>query len=1062
MTPARGTGRAAPAAAVAGLVAVLCALLLPFAPVSVNEPTVRWPVDPSRPESTLLTLTAYRPLALDLRFSCDVARQAGAEGSGVVVSTALPGSPEAGVTGLLVTAADGRVAVRALDRVLVDEPLPTGPCAYRVTGRSAGRPTDVRPSGPGGGARAPGAFAGPGDAELVVTRDGRELARAADDQLPDVDVLVTSVTTLPPDAAGDLAVRLRVDDEFTSSPTPLKNVLTAVLVLALLAAAGLLVAADRTSPEATPRRSRRPRWPGRPRVVDLAVPAVLAVWTFVAPATDDDGYFATQARNAVLSGEVGNYYQFYDQSFVPFTWVSQGLGAWQQLAGFGPVPQRVPALVLGVLTWLVLRRVAAPAFEQPAGPAAPGEPDGPVGRWRARAGPVVLGVVFLAWWVPYDMGVRPEAVVALCGVAAMHAVLVTGRDHRLAPAWVACALAGVGFTAHTTGVTMVAPLLAGLPALWPVLRVPGARVATAGRVVAVASGAMIAPLLGFADGALRDFRRGQALFLSVLEQDGWTAEFERYAYLLDEGAMGNFAKRAAVLACLVALAWYAVLAVAARARHRPLPAPLTLAATTTALSFVALAATPSKWTHHFGALAGVGPAFLGVLLVTAVPLTRRVLDGARPPGGVVAAAAGSVVAAIALAWHGPNSWPYAWLDGVRTPHQPPSIRNVGLDSPLLWALAVGLVALVLAWRSRGSGVDAARRHALWALPIVVVVSLAATTAYTVGSFGVAAVRGVPPGSMWARTTADPLGSGCGATSTIRVLDPFTARPLAPAGLPAPSPPAGFVPDAGYYANNRPQGSVTAGWGSLAGDDAGPAGQDTAEQSTGEMSTGWYALPDAPGDGSTVIVTAAGTLAAGNELVAEYGRRTGASPAPTGEQALADTLRSPSWRTLTLAPPPGSDVVRLHAVDRTGDLHGWLAFTAPALARPVDLRTHLRDGFGADAPVALGWHLAFAHPCLRPPAVVDGITEPPVAAILRVDGPRAALDDIAWQPARGGVFGQVARSRSVLALATVGPVDPDVRVYVFGTPLARDAYTLTTEQRTVPGARVAISAPPAPR
>ncbi|MGH3475785.1 MAG: arabinosyltransferase domain-containing protein, partial [Nocardioidaceae bacterium] len=344
-------------AGLAGLVAVVGALLMPFAPVSVNEPMVSWPRDPARPESTLLSLTAYRPLALDVRFSCDVARLAQA-GSGVVVSTALPESPQAGSTAMIINATGDRVQVRALNRFLLDEPLPAGPCEYRITGRSAGLPSYVRPLDP---ADPPDldAFAGLDNAELVISRDGRALVRTPAEQLPDVDVLASSLTGLPADLAGDLAVELRVDDEFTSSPTPLKSALTAVLVLALLATVVLLVWIDRSAA-----RVPRPRRPGWPRVVDLAVPAVLVYWMFVAPATDDDGYFAAQARNATISGEVGNYYQFYDQSFTPFTWPYQALGWWQQLVGDAPVAQRIPAVVCGLLTWLVLRRFAVAAMAE--------------------------------------------------------------------------------------------------------------------------------------------------------------------------------------------------------------------------------------------------------------------------------------------------------------------------------------------------------------------------------------------------------------------------------------------------------------------------------------------------------------------------------------------------------------------------------------------------------------------------------------------------------------------------------------------------------------------------
>ncbi|MDQ4033226.1 MAG: hypothetical protein M3332_13580, partial [Actinomycetota bacterium] len=175
--PRRVTVMLAGLAGLAGLVAVVSALLMPFAPVLVNEPTVSWPRDPARPESTLLSITAYRPLALDVRFSCDVARIAQASGSGVVVSTALPESPQASSTAMTVIASGDRVQVRALDRLLLDQPLPAGPCEYRITGSSAGLPSYVRPSlGPVDPASAPDldAFAGPDNAELMISRDGRD------------------------------------------------------------------------------------------------------------------------------------------------------------------------------------------------------------------------------------------------------------------------------------------------------------------------------------------------------------------------------------------------------------------------------------------------------------------------------------------------------------------------------------------------------------------------------------------------------------------------------------------------------------------------------------------------------------------------------------------------------------------------------------------------------------------------------------------------------------------------------------------------------------------------
>ena len=127
----------------------------------------------------------------------------------------------------------------------------------------------------------------------------------------------------------------------------------------LLATAVLLGRVDRGT-----ERPPRPRRFGRPRIVDAVVPVVIGFWTLVAPATDDDGYYAAMARNARISGEVGNYYQLYDQNFTPFTWFYYVLGWWQGVVGDAPVLQRLLAVAFGLLTWVLLRRFAADAMAE--------------------------------------------------------------------------------------------------------------------------------------------------------------------------------------------------------------------------------------------------------------------------------------------------------------------------------------------------------------------------------------------------------------------------------------------------------------------------------------------------------------------------------------------------------------------------------------------------------------------------------------------------------------------------------------------------------------------------
>ena len=320
------------------------------------------------------------------------------------------------------------------------------------------------------------------------------------------------------------------------------------------------------------------------------------------------------------------------------------------------------------------------------------------------------------------------------------------------------------------------------------------------------------------------------------------------------------------------------------------------------------------------------------------------------PFGLVAAAAGSYVLAIALSWHGPNQWPYAWLDGVRRPEFPPAIKRVLLDSPLLWLLVLAVVVVALTVPTRMVGTRDPRLNVLRAVPILAVIALVGTSVYTVFTFGLAAVQGVPRSSLWAQSLADPTASRCAAAAGTEVLDPFTAVPLTEApGLPAPPPATGFVNNGGFYAGNRPQG--VAGdrvWGSLVARDGA-----SADSTQGRLTTSWYGLPDR--SAGTVTVIAAGSLSDGVGLTAEYGRRSGDAVEPAGTEDLTDAAHDPSWRTLTLEPPAGADLVRLVGVDESGTINGWLALSAPVVARPEPLA----DFLPRPAPVALGWPLAFA-------------------------------------------------------------------------------------------------------
>ncbi len=1020
--PDRSRRRSTLLALVLALVAVCGAVLLPFAPVQMSVPTVTWPQDPTQPRSTMLELTSQRPLALDVRFGCAAVRAAADTPEGVVVSTLLPSHPSAATAGLSVTAREDRLLVLLRGRELLDVPVPTEDCEYRLAG----------------------------DAEaLTLTRDGAPLITATPTPttvataigsgdgevlLPDVDVLATSTTTLPDDAG--LGVTLTVDDQLESTPSGPKLVL---VVLVLLAAAGSLAALGwgdrrrRATAAATdgeePVRLRSGR--GLPRVLtvllDVGVVATAVLWLFLAQTSDDDGYYAAMARNADDAGFVGNYFQLLNQSFVPFTWSYRVLGWWQQL-GDAPVLLRVPSLVAGLVTWLLLRRLITRPGVLPAGLAA--------SRWGPPAVQLLLAAAFLAWWLPYGIGVRPEAVVGVLALATLVGVLAALRTGRLLPLGLAVLAAGMAATCHPTGFVALGPLLVALPRLVRLVADGASRLQVATRTALLLAPGGIAAVAAFADGTLHDFLRGQEIFLSVQQQNSAYDEIQRYNYLLGEIPMGSYARRAAVLTGLVALLWALVALVVARVQGVRLPVPLVLSAQALGAGFGLLVFTPSKWTHHFGALSGLGPAFLAVFLAT-VPWLVRTLARDRPlPTVVPVLAVGSVVVTTAMAMHGPNSWPYTWLPGMPQAGQLPSLGPVALDSPLTWTV-VAVAVLAVARRRRRGG-------PWWAgtPPVLVVVSLLTSVAYLLGTTGLAALRTLDTWSPGAAALTDPLAADCGAAAAVDVLDVSAARPLE-ADPSAPATGEGdFAPGAGWWAPSPPPAGVGQVWGSL----IAPGGEDT----TGDQSSPWYPLPEVP-DGESLVVLGAGQLAGGNALLAEYARPgsdPGAQPEVVDVQDLADGVDDARWRTLVLdaaGREDGAQLVRLVARDRSGGPGGWLAFTAPSLVPQVPLTSYLPD----DAPVAVAWQVAFQFPCQRQPGVSSGITEPVTHGVLwRYTPDGDGLADNTWLVSRGGLYAPVQRTSAVTELGVVLPATPEVRaiqVFDFDVPYVTDGYDLVRDR-----------------
>lgn len=980
--------------ALSGLVAIVCAVLLPLLPVSVDRPVVSWPQVPGAPESTTLALTAQRPLELDVRFGCADVQAAAATPDPVVVATVRPDFPDAQRAGLVAAVRGDRLVVTTRGETLADGPASR--CDVAIHGDLSG---------------------------IAMTADGAEVGRLPGASLPDVDALVSSLSSAP-----GLQVRVVPDDEFATSPTPLKVVVLVVLVLAVIGALGGLGLLDRRSdgPRKGPRRNRP-----RPAVVDAVVPLVMIVWLFIAPTTDDDGYYSAMAANVPHSGFVGNYYQLYDQSFTPYTWIYYALSWWQGVAGTSPVVLRLPALALGLLTWVLVR-----AFTRPltTGPGVP------------RVLLVGLAVAFLGWWLPYDMGVRPEAVVAAGVMASALALALAVERDRVLPMGLAVLAASVGFTAGTTGFVALAPLLAAAPACWRVLRDRGPRVALVGLAGVVAVGGVVA-LLAFADGSLRDFARAQQIFRGLQYPETWSTEIVRWNYLLSDTApMGNYAKRLPVLLTLLALV--GLLLFLTRGRDG-WPSRLRLSGTTTVLGFLLLWMTPSKWTHHFGALAGIGAVVLAGVLVLGPGVARPGVG--RPPRwpvGVGALVAVAVV--VALAMNGANTWAYSWMLGMPHPTEAPQVSMVRFGQPVWWLLggAVVTVAVVVLARRRRAELGGA--PPLVAVPVVAGVAMLVTLTYLVGSFGLAALRTSGAYSPGADALRDPLARDCGAAQAVQVLDPRTARTLPQ--LPGNTEATGdaFGGGGSWSPSSPPPVAGVPVWGSHR---PGPDGADPADGAgSGTLTTPSFALPPSA-SGDTVALYVAGRTGAGNDVRAEYTVPSGTvEVAGLGEGPDGDVADAREWRSITVSPPPDASAVRIVVEDTADGVGAWTAVTAPVVQRWVPLL----DVVPAGSATAVGWPSAFLFPCLRGPVAADGLNEPVSTVVTWGDQPLSGVRDSAFLPERGGLFVQSYRNSAVTQLSarfadsqgTTG-----IQVYTLRNPLPTGRFAVERGSTVVPGWQV---------
>lgn len=965
LTPARPEAPAEPTAVgtnsrlrgavlASGLLAVLACVLFPFAPVGQPEVRYSWTASDG---PAAIPLMPYQPVELTATTSCATVRD---NDGRVLLSTVPPVHDPAAVplSGLTLTSSDGGVEVLSGGVELGTAALPAGNCDLSVA-------------------------SGVGSTVLLV--DGAPVLSRDGDVRPDVAGAFSEVSS-------GVGLTLVTDTRFQTTMSPLKAAVGAVGALALLA---MLVAVGRADRVAAVRVRLLPRGGWRPRPVDAAVTATLGLWWVVGPATVDDGYISGIVRSSDRNGFVGNVYRWLNAPESPFSWFYELYHLWS-LVSTATVWMRLPATLLGLLCWWLLSRLVLPRL----------------GRFATRRWtPWLAALAFTSWWVPLNLGLRPEPWVAVGALGVFLAVERALATRAVVPLLVGLVLAGATTALTPGGLLAFAPFLA---AAVPVLRLVRARadLHVLPLVVALAAAPASAALLMVYDQSFAGMLEAVRVRSVIGGGLPWYQEYERYSRLLEPASLqGSIGRRAAVLLTLLAAAalWWNLRiprsGVAAGPARRLVLGFL--------LALVVMTFTPTKWTQHFGDLAGYGAAVLVLGLVTwsAAPLRQR-------PGRFVAGL-GAATAVGSLVLAGYNTWPYAgnWFAPTFST-LPPQVLGAPVATIALVAGAAVVIGLAgrSAWR-RSGGADAGAVPravpgpvALVAGVLVVVLALQVLAltrtavehrdSYTYASDAVATLRGQP----------------CGLQRLLSVeTDPAAGllAPVAPPERPAPAVPV---------------------------DVGGPLlpGVTVA----GTATTAWFGLDPAQRDGSLpVVVTVSGSARPGDGLFVEFA---------AGERILdrrGITPVSAEPRDSRQLAPGGADRVRLVIDAPAAGARAPAVASLPRVPRLTPMTEVLPDGSTA----ILDWPVAFVFPCLRPEPLPLG-----TAALARWRvGPPAAdpAAGITYAPGFGGPFAAPRLLVTEQRMATYLRGDPlrdaaQLYRWVPNGPLARPGPAVT--DRTVAG------------
>ncbi|WP_375004044.1 arabinosyltransferase domain-containing protein [Gordonia sp. PS3] len=1011
-------------AAVAGLVALVAAIATPFLPVTERTSSFDWPrgqsisADNASVTAPLATQTARR---LDVTVNCRVLREAGAEGSTAVVVSTVPASAPRDIrdTALVVTSGSSGATVNVRGSALTS-----------IDRAGLNNCSQLRfwASEDSLGAQ----FVGAG-----ATVHGDPATRPA----------VAGVFT---DLSGDtvrraqqgLTVHVDVDNAFDVARTALKTAVIVIGVLAALVALFALSRLDAVSRFRAPTAGRRPlRRLVAPSVTDLTVTAALLIWHVLGAGTADDGYVMVMGRNATDAGYLSDYYRYFGVPEAPFDWYYSFLSHWATVSSAG-VWMRLPGLVAGLVSWFILSRVLLPRL----GAAVRSS------RWAVFS----AAAVFVAFWIAFCSGLRPEPIIVAGSLATWWLVETSIATRRLLPAALATFVALLTLATGPQGVIAVAVLIVGSRPMLRVVRTLRGQYRLLPLFAPVAAAVSLICFLVFRTQTLGAVVEAIRVRYVVGPTLSWYQELMRYYFLTLGTPDGSLARRVPVLLLLATLG----LTTAVMMRRGRLPGfargPVWRLIGSVLLTMGLLSFVPMKWTVQFGIFAGLAAACAAVATAAMIRVSAH---APRTLWTYVTV----LVGACAVATAGDNAWGWSYDYGIPWFDKAPVLA--GRPVSTLFLVLTALSFLMLVWVSvrphtarPPSAAAVRRRRIVSAVPVLLIAAALVLAEFAL--FGKAALSRSDTYTAFSANARALTGSACGMADRVLVEKDPNVGMLQPVGAVDASralagESTGFSPDG--VADDLTPDPVRLGAGTLrtatpghsySGDGApagttGGTGPETANGGTvalpfgldpattpvlgsygfdngrAELTTDWYRLPDRTTSPLIVITTAGsvfsvgqdGAVTAGRDLHVEFGVDTDGEFTPVGAPFVPidpgpDHPNRP-WRNLRIpmaAIPPSATAMRIVAVDSNLSPDEWLAITPPRAPR---LQT-LQNVVGSREPVLLDLSVGSQFPCQQPVTARDGVYDVPRWRITP-DRTTTYSTSKSWQAASSGGILSVSES-----------------------------------------------------